>query len=134
MSKIVINQIGTDSALNVVETEYTENVYAAAREYSTISRYKDILQIRDDENDYTYTHANLYKFNIPFSEKDTIMTADSNTRLDILADKYYHNSTFWWIIAMASNISDPFNIVPGQFIRIPPLKSLYDDLSIFTRR
>jgi len=134
MSQIVVKQNSTDATPNAIETIYDNNVFAVARQYNGISRYRDILLIQDEADANTFAHVNLYSFSIPLSDKDIIVTADEFTRLDILADKYYSNATFWWVIAMASNIKDPFNIYAGQLIRIPPLKSLYDDYSVLARR
>jgi nucleoid-associated protein YgaU len=40
-------------------------------------------------------------------------------RLDRLANKYYNDDLYWWVIAMANAISYPLGIVPGTIIRIP---------------
>lgn len=40
-------------------------------------------------------------------------------RLDTLAYVYYGDSDYWWIIALANRIIDPFSISPGDKLRIP---------------
>jgi hypothetical protein len=40
--------------------------------------------------------------------------------LDILANKYYNDSSLWWIIAVANNLNDAsLSIEPGIQMRIP---------------
>lgn len=86
----------------------------------------------------TYAIANLQDFyltpspqfivplfmNLPsifFSEFDEYhqVGAHDQHRLDLIAYQYYLNVEFWWIIAIANNILDPFNIAIGTILRIP---------------
>jgi hypothetical protein len=51
-------------------------------------------------------------------------------RLDTLAFKYYGDSDYWWVIALANRIMDPFSLVPGQQLRIPSdVKSILDKVT-----
>lgn len=56
-----------------------------------------------------------------FSEFDQYhqITAIDNLRLDLVAYQYYLNVEYWWIIALANDILDPFNIPIGTILRIP---------------
>lgn len=63
-------------------------------------------------------------FNLPsafFSEFDYyhLVTVVDVLRLDLIAYKYYTNVEYWWIIAAANNILDPFNLTVGTILRIP---------------
>lgn len=40
-------------------------------------------------------------------------------RLDVLAHRYLGDSDYWWVIALANRIRDPFSIRVGDRIRIP---------------
>lgn len=40
-------------------------------------------------------------------------------RLDVLAYKYYGDEDYWWVIAIANRILDPFSISVGAKLRIP---------------
>lgn len=40
-------------------------------------------------------------------------------RLDQLAHRYYGDSDYWWVIALANRIQDPFLMVPGTRLRVP---------------
>ena len=41
---------------------------------------------------------------IPIKNSDVFITPAYGTRLDLLANEYYKDSTLWWIIARANNI------------------------------
>jgi hypothetical protein len=40
-------------------------------------------------------------------------------RLDRLANKYYNDDQYWWIIALVNGINYPLGIKIGTMIRIP---------------
>ncbi len=56
-----------------------------------------------------------------FSEFDSYfeITIIDVFRLDLISYHYYSTPEYWWIIALANNILDPFNLVPGTILRIP---------------
>ena len=43
----------------------------------------------------------------------------SGERLDLLAHKYYGDEDYWWVIALANRIQDPFSLSAGTRLRIP---------------
>jgi nucleoid-associated protein YgaU len=50
-------------------------------------------------------------------------------RLDVIAHKYYGDEDYWWIIALANRIMDPFTLEVGRRLRIPnEAKSIMDKL------
>ena len=54
------------------------------------------------------------------------VTLDDENRLDIISNKYYGTPRYWWVIALANEIIDPFDIPIGTYLRIPSLISLYN--------
>lgn len=53
-------------------------------------------------------------------DNDIYIITKENDRFDLLAYKYYNDSTFWWIIAKANNIfNGSLFIEPGIQLRIP---------------
>ena len=51
---------------------------------------------------------------------DTVITATSVDRLDLLAQRFYNDRTLWWIIALANNLpGDSLFIDPGTQLFIP---------------
>lgn len=49
----------------------------------------------------------------------TTLILKEGDRLDIIAGKFYKNSTYWWIIAAASGIGWGLQVPPGTVIRVP---------------
>ena len=59
---------------------------------------------------------------IPLSIDDLYVVTTSGDRLDLLAEQFYKNTDYWWIISTANpNIirRDSFLLKPGLEIRIP---------------
>ena len=55
---------------------------------------------------------------IPLSNSDIHLITTVGDRLDLLAQQFYGDSTLWWYIAQANNLST-LNLSPGSSIRIP---------------
>ncbi len=43
----------------------------------------------------------------------------SGDRLDTLAHQYFGDPDYWWVLALANRIMDPFSLVVGNRLRIP---------------
>jgi hypothetical protein len=56
---------------------------------------------------------------IPVEANDIYIVANETDYLDSLADKFYNDSTLWWIIAQANGIKSTLKAPTGQQIRIP---------------
>jgi hypothetical protein len=71
--------------------------------------------------------------NIPPSADDIYVVTVEGDRLDLLADIYYRDASFWWVIAAVNNNSTLGSLfpVPGTQLRIPPnlsnILSQYDN-------
>jgi len=67
------------------------------------------------------------KIEIPPSSDDKYHEVEhgEENRLDKIANRYYKNSTLWWVIAYVNNIKDPFYIKKGVVLRIPSENKLY---------
>lgn len=62
---------------------------------------------------------------IPVSNDDTYIVSRDGDRLDLLANRFYGDSTLWWIIAQANSIGKgTFYITPGIRLRIPANASI----------
>lgn len=44
---------------------------------------------------------------------------DAGDRMDRLANKFYNDDQYWWVIALVNNISYPLGLPRGTIIRIP---------------
>jgi len=83
-----------------------------------MSRYNDI-QILKQKNGKRYFKTVKYPV-IERTLNDRYIIGQMGDRLDNLANKYYQDSSLWWIIARANNIGKGDLTVPlGKQIRIP---------------
>ena len=64
-------------------------------------------------------YLSLYYPEIALSNSDVYIIANESDRLDLLAQQYYGDVNYWWIIAHANQISGTFFLNPGDQIRIP---------------
>lgn len=56
---------------------------------------------------------------IPISPSDLYIVPNETDFLDTLANKYYEDSTLWWVIAQANGIKGTLKAPTGIQIRIP---------------
>ena len=67
--------------------------------------------------------------NIQRQSDDIYIIAKATDRLDLLAKKYYNDTSYWWVIAEANNIGKGSLFVePGKQIRIPSQGNNIDGL------
>jgi hypothetical protein len=52
-------------------------------------------------------------------ESDVFIVMVEKTRLDHLANKFYNNPRYWWVIASANGIKGTMFVRPGTQVRIP---------------
>lgn len=98
--------------------------YSKPRVYEHTSRYGKYRQILEDTvaRVETFNQTNVIK-----SEDDKFHTVlkEQENRLDIIANIYYKDPSFYWVIALANDLIDPFVVQAGSILRIPPTISLY---------
>lgn len=114
--------------------QYSFVDYDDPRTYRYVSRYSPYRQIIDEKDGQKY-HETFNNTEIKISEEDSYYTVDIRTenRLDIISSEKYGFPTYWWVIAMANDIIDPFDVPYGTILRIPPLKSLYTSTGVVNR-
>ena len=62
-----------------------------------------------------------------FNVADIFITTTSVERLDKLAEKYYEDSSLWWVIAAANGLGKGSYIIPkNTSLRIPNATSIRD--------
>lgn len=85
-------------------------------------RYENISQKRIDNKSNlgeTIYVNNIYP-DIPLVEGDIYIITTSGDRLDLMANDYYGDVSYWWIIASANNLPGDSIYPPiGAQIRIP---------------
>lgn len=104
---------------------YKQRKYLKPIIYKNDSRYKNLRTLYNEERK-VIVHENWNKVSIPRSSQDKYYTVEmvSENRLDMIASSYYNSPRYWWVIALANNIDDPFDVPKGTLLRIPPLSSL----------
>ena len=81
-------------------------------------RYKSTLQFNDELGNRHFGITMYPK--IPKVSSDIYIVARKGDRLDILAHKYYEDSTLWWIIAQANHLGKgSISVSVPQRLRIP---------------
>lgn len=81
-------------------------------------RYKNAL-LRKDKDGKRYYSPTIVD-NIPLSDSDQFIFPFDGDRLDTLAQRYYNDSSLWWVIAKANEISrGQIGLDPEKLIRIP---------------
>jgi hypothetical protein len=83
------------------------------------SRYTYTNTKTQSETKKVYLESTIYP-KISATDNDIYIISGQGDRLDILANKYYGDVRFWWIIASANNLNDAsLSIEPGIQLRIP---------------
>lgn len=95
-------------------------------------RFKSIrMQISSEGKPY---YINPIYPDIPVTEDDMyVITADQD-RYDLLALRFYRDSSLWWVIACANNYKkDGLLVDPGVQLRIPAngvqVKALFEEIN-----
>ena len=95
-----------------------------------ISRYDKFTKVRSDPTDYyrleTFPSITAQDLaNIPHS----VIVWKETDRMDVMAEDFYGNPRYWWIICLMNDLVSPFSykLLPGTLLRIP-----YDYNSIFS--
>lgn len=104
----------------MIEIQLNNAQTILAPEKDSNSRYYHTSFVKNDENiillnlfrtvDYTNDTENL--------QYHIVKPTEAN-RIDKIAHDYYGDSSFWWLIAIANNMINPFVLVPGTTIKVP---------------
>ena len=82
------------------------------------NRYKTIRRTVTEDG-VPYIQNPVYP-DIPETSEDIYLVTTAGDRYDILAQQFYGNTDYWWIIAAANNSTrDSLYIEPGVQIRVP---------------
>jgi hypothetical protein len=75
-------------------------------------------------------YETIYYPDFPLQDTDIYIITKLSDRLDLLAEEYYNDPRFWWIICKANALKKgTLRVEPGLKIRIPyPL----DDFDVIT--
>lgn len=114
------------SYLEEVREVFTEPTYYKPRQYTNNSRYQRVRTLQDDKGNIY--HENWIKRKIDKTTRDSlhVVTMVDENRLDMISVSYYGTPRYWWVIALANDIIDPFEVAIGTELRIPLIESLYN--------
>lgn len=131
-----MSNIAYEVKRNNVSPEYISGVrevfehptYYEPKRYPNVSRYSSLRRLKDTESG-KYYHENWIQKFIKVSAEDQYYTVTlyEKNRLDIVSNMYYSTPKYWWVIAIANNIIDPFDLPIGTNLRIPPIISIYTE-------
>jgi hypothetical protein len=95
-----------------------------------LNRYQNRKILEKSDIKKKYLESTIYP-KIKASNNDTYLITEAGDRLDLLADVYYGDVGYWWIIAIANNLHDAFlSMQPGIQIRIPSnLSAILNDFN-----
>ena len=81
--------------------------------YESTKKIKDARKVVEKYETTTYPKFDRH-------EEDIYIITRKLERLDLLATRYYGDSRWWWIIALANNLGKGTLVIPaGKQIRIP---------------
>ena len=105
--------------------------YLPPREYKDVSRYKNVRTIQDKDTSKIY-HETMNQYTVDKAENEStyIVGVETTNRLDLVSYRCYSTAKYWWVIALANYIIDPFDVPYGTVLRIPPLSQLYNEEGI----
>ena len=97
--------------LEEMREEFTMRSYLKPRQYVNNSRYTKIRRLQDEETGKIY-NENWIAQTIDKSSEDQfyVVTMSEEDRLDIISTSFYGTPKYWWVIALANNIIDPFTL------------------------
>lgn len=93
-----------------------------------MNRYSETIDIITTNGKRRY--ETIYYPDFPLQDSDIYTITKLTDRLDLLAEEYYNDPRFWWVIAKSNNLmKGTLRVEPGLKIRIPyPL----DDFDVIT--
>ena len=100
-----------------------------------MSRYNNTRVRFKKEYGRTYSYTMYPK--IPIKNSDIFITPTYGVRLENLANKYYEDTSLWWIIAQANGIKGFTALTTENFkgqLRIPTeIQDILDEFSLMNR-
>ncbi len=92
---------------------------------STLSAWARELRYLDHAEDEIFVGPRRI-FDIPEdpSTPDPRVSITQATRLEDIAVGAYDTPHLWWVIADASGVIDPFDLTPGDELRVPALSTV----------
>ena len=105
------------------ESDLNNNQTLLISKKDSSSRYYFTNYVKNQDSKITY---DLFT-RISYEEDENItyhtVTILEQNRIDKISNLVYGTTKYWWLIALANNIIDPFIIIPGTTLKIPTITS-----------
>lgn len=95
--------------------------------YTNVCRYKNLRTLMDDDGKIYHESWNQKFVDYTAGDQYYTITKVEENRLDMVSLKFYDTPRYWWAIALANYLIDPFDVPVGTNLRIPPILSLYNE-------
>ena len=116
-----INHYPSERKPDFFRKQYKDKEFLSPAVYSVMSRYETVSTLKELGKQYHVTNRKRFitKSNYDIYYKVTNMTEN---RLDLISLIHYNSPLYWWVIAEANVIFDPFTeVYVGRNLRIPQL-------------
>jgi hypothetical protein len=112
-----------------LDDSYIIGHYQVSYDLTSDDRYKHIDELL--LYDKKLIKATMGPIDLNFEAQDFIrpmyiVPEERENRIDLIALEYYGASKFWWVIAYANRLEDPFDLPKGKILIIPSLKGIRD--------
>lgn len=125
------NQV-SPAYLDEFREHYNKIEYEPAISYKNNSRYSKLRTYYDDvKNRRIHETWNQTVIQNTSQDQYFTVTKTEENRLDIISNYFYYTGKYWWVVAMANYILDPFDVPVGMYLRIPPISALYGEGGVF---
>lgn len=100
-------------------------IYLNPRAYKNPSRYSKLRLIKNEEEYRPYHEVTNATPSVDILDCTLFtVTGIYVNRLDLIADRFYHDPSLWWFIAKQNHLEDP-TIVPAEtLLQIPAFETL----------
>ena len=86
------------------------------------SRYNNFSKVRSNNSDYyrLETFPSIKTEDLEEIPHNVVMWKETD-RMDAMAETFYGDSRYWWIICLMNDLVNPFsyNLLPGTPLKIP---------------
>lgn len=102
--------------------------YLNPTQYKNPSRYAKLRLIKNETENKPYHEVVNATANVDVLNTTLFtVTGVYANRLDLIAEKFYGDSSLWWYIAKQNALEDPTIVPPGSLLQIPKYTSLMTD-------
>lgn len=109
-------------------------IYGSKRKFLNTSRYVPYKTIINIDTGVTYLESyNQFMQKRNLSEVYHVVEPTEEGRLDMISNLYYGSPRFYWLIAEANKIIDPFTVISGTILLIPKLESIYEKGGVLSK-